>query len=347
MADLKDNTETKSEDPTEANIHPKKILSLAFNQDMDCFSCGTDIGFIIYSSMSSKENYHRTFTNGMNHVEMYYRSNLIVLVGSSTEKGHVFSNNKVVIWDDHQRKCIAELEYKSPIKTIKLNREKIVVVLEDKIYVYNFINLKLIYSIETITNTKGLCAISIDQTVPFTFACPGLKTGTVYVSVHDNNENMSTPRTFTISAHTSNLSKISINRTGTLMATASEKGTLIRVFDLKTAQLIREFRRGSDHAKIYSITFDAESKFLAVTSDKGTAHIYDLTIPPTDKRMLVPAYFQSEYSFTQFPIPTEETICGFPNNNMLLVLCLNGTYYRYIFEGGKKDGKLDHGKFLI
>lgn len=35
-----------------------------------------------------------------------------------------------------------------------------IVVLEHKIYVYNFSNLKMIEVIETCLNTKGLCAVS-------------------------------------------------------------------------------------------------------------------------------------------------------------------------------------------
>jgi WD repeat-containing protein 45 len=58
------------------------------------------------------------------------------------------------------------------------------------------------------------------------------------------------------------------------LATASDKGTLIRLFSTEDATAIQEVRRGSDKAEIYSISFDRHSKYLACSSDKGTIHIF-------------------------------------------------------------------------
>ena len=56
---------------------------------------------------------------------------------------------------------------------------------------------------------------------------------------------------FTIPAHQSELACLSINREGTLLATASLKGTLIRVWDTARRVLLAELRRGSDPATLY------------------------------------------------------------------------------------------------
>lgn len=60
------------------------------------------------------------------------------------------------------------------------------------------------------------------------------------------------------------------------LATASEKGTLIRVWCTSTSTLLNEFRRGADRAWIHCITFDHLDKFIASSSDKGTIHIFSL-----------------------------------------------------------------------
>ena len=80
--------------------------------------------------------------------------------------------NKVMIWDDHQNRNIGELKFRSPVKAVKLRRDRVVVVLECKIYVYNFHDLKLIDCIDTIQNPLGLCALcpNTNNTV---LACPG------------------------------------------------------------------------------------------------------------------------------------------------------------------------------
>ncbi len=61
---------------------------------------------------------------------------------------------------------------------MRLRRDRIVVALEHKVLTYNFADLKLLHSIETLANTKGLVTLSssADSTV---LACPGLHTGQV------------------------------------------------------------------------------------------------------------------------------------------------------------------------
>ena len=54
------------------------------------------------------------------------------------------------------------------------------VILEAKIYVYNFQNLKMIEVIETAPNAKGLCAISPSKDV-CVMACPEKKVGSVRI----------------------------------------------------------------------------------------------------------------------------------------------------------------------
>lgn len=55
----------------------------------------------------------------------------------------------------------------------------------------------------------------------------------------------------TINAHRSDLICLAINQKGTMIATASSMGTLIRVFDTIKRQRVHELRRGSDNAFLY------------------------------------------------------------------------------------------------
>ena len=136
----------------------------------------------------------------------------------------------------------------------------------------------------------------------------------------------------TISAHDGNIQCLALNKDDTLLATASDKGTLIRIFDVTTGKKMQEVRRGADTAKIFCIAFDQESKMLAVTSDKGTCHCYHLNKEgkkENTKSLLsafssvLPTYFGSEWAFAQFkfsesgtPPPTK---CAFTEKGDAIV----------------------------
>lgn len=256
-----------------------ELLYVGFNQDYGCFACGTSTGFRIYNCNPFKETFRRDFTSGgIGIVEMLFRCNILALVGGG--KVPRYPKNKVMIWDDHQNRPIGELSFRSEVKAVKLRRDRVVVVLENKIYVYNFADLKLVDHIETIKNTRGLVALCPNST-NMVLACPGLIRGHVRVELYD------TRRSTFIPAHETDLAAMALNLAGTRLATASEKGTLIRIFDTQSGQLQQELRRGADKADIYSLSFDAYCKHLACSSDKGTVHIFKLNCSSASDAVVV------------------------------------------------------------
>lgn len=79
-----------------------------------------------------------------------------------------------------------------------------------------------------------------------------------------------------VPAHKSPLSSLALNSAGTLLATASDKGTVIRVFSVPEAQKLYQFRRGTYPSKIYSMSFNLVSTLLCVSSATETVHIFRL-----------------------------------------------------------------------
>ncbi len=169
-------------------------------------------------------------------------------------------------------KCFAELEFRSEVLNVRLRRDKIVVVLQKMVYVYNFADLALLNKHDTFVNPLGLCALCADHNNTV-LACPAIKPGHVRVDLFDIN------KSHVIAAHTGELTQLVLNLEGTLLATASDKGTLVRIWDTVTGAKVREFRRGTTAANIYSIAFSRNSNYIIVGSDKGTVHVYALYDP--------------------------------------------------------------------
>lgn len=82
-----------------------------------------------------------------------------------------------------------------------------------------------------------------------------------------------------IDAHNTPVAALTLSLSGARLATASEKGTLIRVFDTSSGAKLQELRRGTDPAEIYHIAFNRSCEWLAVTSDKNTVHVFSLREP--------------------------------------------------------------------
>eukprot|EP00250_Pteridium_aquilinum_P017964 c23870_g1_i1 orf=376-1677(-) len=247
------------------------LLSVSFNQDYGCFACATNKGFRIYNCDPFKKTFQRDFKEGgLGMVEMLFRCNILALVGGGVSP--LYPLNKVMIWDDHRNRCIGELSFRSEVRAVRLRRDRIVVILEHKIYIYNFTDLKLLHQIETIANPRGLCALS-SASNSIVLACLGLHRGQVRV------EHYGLKKTKFIPAHDSHLACFALTVDGQLLATASYKGTLVRIFNTLDGTRLREVRRGADKAEIYSIAFSLNAQWLALSSDKGTVHVFTLRGP--------------------------------------------------------------------
>ena len=118
---------------------------------------------------------------------------------------------------------------------------------------------------ETADNAAGLCCLG-SKVIAF----PGRTPGQVQMV------EIATGNVSIIPAHGTPLRAMEMSPDGEILATASETGTLVRVFSTSNCARIGELRRGVDHAIVYSIAISPNSTLLAITSDKSTLHIFDL-----------------------------------------------------------------------
>ncbi|KAH9403528.1 WD repeat domain phosphoinositide-interacting protein 4 [Tyrophagus putrescentiae] len=144
-----------------------------------------------------------------------------------------------------------------------------------------------------------------------------------------------------VSAHQSEVACLALSRTGRLLATASRKGTLIRVFST-----VAEYRRGLDTVTLYGLLFSPDSEYLLAWSDKGTVHLFALPNSSASARPrsgssasifspLLSLTAGGEYSISKFSLPADPS--SSPQHQQqqqqqqkaVYALCLDGTYHKY------------------
>ena len=131
-----------------------ELLFAGFNQDNQCFSVGTNNGFRIYNTDKFSLKFERVLDMEIAMVIMLYRTNILALVGSDNNMNN--KRNKLIIWDDNQRKPLSELKFNQNIMNVKLRKDKIFVVCRDKIYVFNLSTFKNMDTLETGDNSHGI-----------------------------------------------------------------------------------------------------------------------------------------------------------------------------------------------
>ena len=271
---------------------------------------------------------------GIGIIEMFQRTNLLALVGGG--KNPKFQINQLIIWDDHQGKIISKLRFNENLMSVRLRNNKIIVLTRNKFYAFNMKTLVTIAIIKTYDNPLGIIATSNgDINNKLIVAFPYESQGHVFLGeITQKCEKLSV-----VQAHDSKIACISINKDGTLLATASDKGTLIRIFTTNDGQKFSEFRRGTKTVEMNCIAFDPNNKFIGCSSNVGTIHIFSIAAitkaldeknnkakneiedePKNSKSFLGKiggllniknAYLESERSFAKFKVQEENSILGF------------------------------------
>uniref|UniRef100_A0A3P9P4R9 WD repeat domain, phosphoinositide interacting 1 n=1 Tax=Poecilia reticulata TaxID=8081 RepID=A0A3P9P4R9_POERE len=241
----------------------------SFNQDSTSLALGTRSGYQLFSltSVEKLDCIHESAnTPDVYIVERLFSSSLVVVVSAAMPQ-------RMNIYHFKKGTEICNYSYPSSILSVKLNRQRLVVFLEESIYVHNIKDMKLLKTLlDTPSNPSGLCALSTNQSSSY-LAYPGSVTSGDIV-VHDTN---SLSTVATIPAHDSPLAALAFNASATKLASASEKGTVIRVFSVPEGERLFEFRRGMKrYVSISSLSFSLDAQFLCASSNTETVHIFKL-----------------------------------------------------------------------
>nr|CAD7394713.1 unnamed protein product [Timema cristinae] len=306
-----------------------------------CFSCCMETGLRIYNvdPLVEKAHFGMELMGSVGYCEMLYRTNLLAIVAGGARPK--FADNTVLVYDDISKKFVLEFTFSSFVKNVKLRRDKLVVVLSHQIHVFSFPSpCQRLFTVETRVNSLGLCEVSpIVSAERQLLVFPGHKLGSVQLVDLASTEAGISSAPVTINAHQGELACLAVNQQGTMVATASNKGTLIRVWDT------------TRRAQLVDINFSGDSEFLCCSSDKGTVHIFALKDTHLNRRStfsnmgFLGNYVESQWALANFTVPPEcACICAFGSRSSVIAICLDGTFHKYVFNA---DGNCNREAFDV
>jgi len=245
------------------------VSFLRFNQDVTSLAVATNLGYKVFSlsSIEALECVHGKKMEAedmVTLVERLFSSSLVAMVQRASPR-------KLRVCHFKKGTEICNYSYSNRVLSVRLNRSRLIVCLEEALYIHNIRDMKILHTIkETPPNPRGLCALSVNGDKCY-LAYPGSST-TGEVQLFDA---FNLQAKCMISAHDGPLAALAFSADGSKLATASEKGTVIRLFNVEEGTKLTEFRRGVKRcAMISSLSFSADGRFLVLGSNTETIHVF-------------------------------------------------------------------------
>lgn len=250
-----------------------------FNQDFTSISVLGSNGYKLFAlpSIDKAEEVYAKDNVNIKIIERLFNSSLVVVVTASKP-------NCLKMLHFKKKQDICNCVYPTDIVCIRMNRTRLIVCLSESIHIHDIRDMKILHSIENIPiNILGLCSLSLNSHLAYPISSI---TGELKIF----NANKLKPG-LSIKAHETPLSAVNFSPNGLLIATASERGTVIRVFCIKNAQKVHEFRRGVKRCvEIASLVFNSNAEYLCASSNTETVHIFKIdprVVEQTERRSII------------------------------------------------------------
>ncbi|NWI47750.1 WIPI4 protein, partial [Picathartes gymnocephalus] len=284
-------------------------------------------------------------------VEMLHRSNLLAIVGGGSHPK--FPDASVLIWDDAREgkdKLVLEFSFPKPVLAVRMRHDRLVVALQSRLYVFSFPHrpTKLFETPQCPAPPPGIVDLcpSLERAL---LVFPGHKCGSLQLVDLGSAKPGTSSAPVTINAHQSEVGCAALSPPGTLVASASRRGTLIRLFCTQSRARLLELRRGTDPATLYWCRWEhwegpGEWQGRGRTGGNGGELARVGKVGP-----VLGPYVESQWSLASFTIPAEAPgVCAFGRGgrspSSVIAVCVDGTFHKYVFS---PDGNCNREAFDV
>ncbi|VDK50024.1 unnamed protein product [Anisakis simplex] len=276
----------------------EELCCCTFDEDLSCFH------FAVYEDVIIAEH--------------LYSTALVLIVSRRSPR-------KLRVHNYEEGKEMGTYSYSNNIVAVKVNLSRVVVCLKETIHVHDIQTME--ERKELACNHRGLVALSSAETSYIAYA-----TSSTFGQV-DVFDAVNLSVVLTIDAHDSPLAALTLNRSGSLLATASNKGTVIRVFSLPYGDRLFEFCRGMTRllSETLSCIWRSSSAWTDYLSRSATNYL------PTQMSDILQRETSFAYARLQFPSSFSSLAlirycycyCTSSHHLQLLVASVDGFLYCY------------------
>lgn len=286
------------------------INSINFTPNAQTLCIALANGFAIFSLGHLKLRIHRTFDEqSFGNVSCLNDSSLIVC--SATFGPSTAQEKMLCIYDNTLGRIVFEVQSPEPIKKVFSLKKIFGFSTKSEFRIYTFDPPILYAQYKIRSNDLNPCDI-VESGESFVLAIIGRNPGVARIIRGEKCDK----KDISITAHSHPITILKLSCDGNFVATASSLGTVIKLFSTKTGNLIGQFRRGTLQAEIQSISFSPNSELLAISSSKGTIHVFPI------KRLHGSSEIRSDMK-TTCPTLISPVLC-FASNNILYAASNSG-----------------------
>ena len=227
-------------------------------------------GFTIFTLGPLKKIIHHVFDDqSFGSVISLIDSNVVVC---SVNIGTPSVIEKMVcVYNETLGRVVFEVQCQEPIKNIFVIKNYFAFSTKSEFRIYSF-DPPMLYSQYKMGPSNNTPCDLVENSDSFVLALIGRKPGTVRI-IRGTKSDF---RDMSIPAHSHPITLLKLNYDGSIIATASSLGTVVKLFNTKHGGLIGQLRRGTLQAEIQSISFSPQSDLVAVSSSKGTIHLFQV-----------------------------------------------------------------------
>jgi len=261
---------------------------LRFNSNHEYVARCLDDGFSLFESDTFRRIKSVTEIGAMALAILVGSSKLAVLVPAVTDTATA-SPRQLILYDIQQCQSMSDLvlDTQNGILNVETNEHRLVVVTETELHIFELPSMAPVQYVKTAPNPKGV--VSLCPNVFATATVPSccyvsfptvLKSGDDCVVVHDVMDRSTTQVTVLLRPHKTSVTNLKFCADGQKLATASAKGTVIRIWSMPQGIPLHSLRRGNSTATIFTLSFGGtQNELLAVSSSSGTIHVFSCGEP--------------------------------------------------------------------